>query len=66
MATHTEYALRRPCISEVFDFPLAIAASKACGAKCLVSGQDGKILNLVATGAAAVGAVVANERAVAE
>lgn len=61
MATHAEYALRCPGISQVFDLSLAISASKACCAEGLVSRENGEVLDLVAAGAATVSAVVADE-----
>ncbi|KFY20889.1 hypothetical protein V493_07604, partial [Pseudogymnoascus sp. VKM F-4281 (FW-2241)] len=45
---------------------MPFAAAEAGGAEGLVAGQDGEVLDLVAAGAAAVGAVVADEGAVAE
>lgn len=66
MAAHTKYALRRSCISEVLDLPFAVPASEAGRAEGLVACEDGQILNLVAAGAAAVCAVVADEGAIAE
>lgn len=66
MAAHAKDALGGPCITEIFNLALAVSTAKAAGAKGLISGQDGQVLNLVATGAATVGAVVANEGAVAE
>jgi hypothetical protein len=66
MTRHAEYALGRACISKVFDLSLAIPAAEAAGAKRLITGQDGQVFDLVATGTATVGAVVADERPVAE
>lgn len=66
MAFHAKDALRGPGIFEVFDLLLAVTTSKARGAEGLVAGEDGKILDLVPTCAAAIGAVVADQRAVAE
>ena len=66
MTAHAEDALRGPRISEILNLLLAVATSKACTAECLLSGENGKILDLVSAGIAAVSAVVADERAVAE
>lgn len=66
VAFHAEHSLRSPCIFEVFDLLLADPTSKARCAEGLVTGQDGKILDLVPTRAAAVGTVVADQGAVAE
>lgn len=63
---HAKNALRGPCIFEVFDLLLAVPTSKAGGAEGLVAGEDGKILDLVPTCTAAVGAVVTDQGAVAE
>lgn len=43
-----------------------MSTAETGGTKRLVAGQNGKILDLVPTGAAAIGTVVADERAVAE
>ena len=66
MAAHAKDALRRACISEVLDLPLAVPAAETRSAEGLVAGEDSQILNLVAAGAAAVCTVVADERAIAE
>lgn len=66
MAAHAEDALRCPRVAQILDLPLAVATSETARTECLVTGQDGQILNLVVAGTAAVGAVVAYERAVAE
>lgn len=66
MAFHTKDALRRPGIFEVFNLLLAIPTAEAGGTKGLIAGEDGKILNFVPTRTATVGAIVANERAVAQ
>ena len=65
MALHTEDALRRPGILQILDLLFAIAAFEACGAKGLIPGKDGEILNLVPTYAATVRTIVADERSVA-
>ena len=61
MTVHAEYALRRAGISQVLNLFLAIAALEAVCTKGLVSREDGQVLNLVPTAAAAVCAVVANQ-----
>lgn len=66
MAIHAEDTLRGPSIAQVFYLPLAIPTSEACSAEGLVPGKNGQILDLISTGAAAVGAVVANEGAIAK
>ena len=64
MAVHAKYPMRSPGIPEILDLSLAVPASEACRAEGLVSGEDSQVLDLVPAGAAAVGAVVADERAV--
>lgn len=66
MAGHAEYALRSSSISKIVDFPLAIATSETVCTEGLISCQYSQILDLVVAGAAAVGAIVADERPVAE
>lgn len=66
MAAHAEDALGGARISQVLNLPLAVATPKAAGAEGLVASQDGQVLDLVAAGIAAVRAVVADQRAVAE
>lgn len=66
MAVHAENALRCSSISKVFNLSLAVATFETVGAKGLVSGQNGKIFNLVEAAAAAVGAVVAYEGTIAK
>lgn len=51
-------------IAQILDLALAIPAAEAVGAESLVSGQDGQVLDLVVAVVAAVGAVVAYQRAV--
>ena len=58
--------MARARIAQVLNLPLAVATAEAGGAECLVAGEDGEVLDLVAAGIAAVGAVVADERTVAE
>lgn len=66
MAVHAENTLRSPGIAQVFYLPLAVAALEAIGAECLVACKDREVLNLVVTAATAVGAIVADEGAIAE
>jgi hypothetical protein len=66
MARHAEDSLRGASIAQVLDLALAVPASEAVCAKGLVAGQDGQVLDLVSAVVAAVGAVVADERAIAE
>ena len=66
MAVHAKDALRRSRIAKVLDLFLAIAAFEAVCAKSLVTSQYSQIFNLVVAGAAAVGAVVADQRPVAK
>lgn len=66
MAFHTKNPLRSPGIFQVFNLFLTVSAFEAGRAKGLVTGEDSQILDLVATCAAAIGAVVADERPVAE
>lgn len=66
MTGHTEYALRGSRISKIVNFPLAIATPETICTERLISCQYSQILDLVVACAAAVGAVVANERSVAE
>jgi hypothetical protein len=66
VARHAEDALRGAGIAQVLDFALAVAAAEAIGAEGLVARQDGQILDLVAAVVAAICAVVAYQRAVAE
>ena len=66
MAAHAEDTLRRAGIAKVLDLALAVATTEAVGAEGLVAGQDGEVFDLVAAGIAAVGAVVADERAIPE
>lgn len=45
---------------------LAVPTPEAARAEGLLAGEDGQVFDLVPTGIAAVGAVVADERAIAE
>lgn len=66
MAAHAEDSLRSPRISEVLYLALAIPTAETCCTKGLVTGKNGQILNLVPTGATAVGAIVADEGTVTQ
>lgn len=66
MAVHAEHSLAGSRISQVLNLFLAVAATKAAGTICLVAGKNGEILDLVAAGAAAVCAVVADKGAIAK
>jgi hypothetical protein len=58
--------MRRPGVPQVFDLTLAVPTPEACCTKSLVARQDGEVFDLISARAAAVGAVVADQRAVAE
>lgn len=66
MAAHAKYTLRCPGIAQVLNLPLTVPTPKAGRTECLVSGQDGQVLNLVPTRIAAVCAVIAYKRSIAE
>ena len=66
MARHAEDTLRGASIAQVLNLALAVPASEAVCTEGLVTSQDGQVFDLVATGIAAVCAVVANEGSVAE
>jgi len=66
VAAHAEDALGGAGVAQVLYLALAVSAAKTAGAKGLVAGEDGQVLDLVAAGVAAVRAVVTDERAVAE
>ena len=66
MTFHTKNPLRRPGIFEVFNLFLTIPAFEAGRAEGLVSRKDSEVLDLIATCAAAVGTVIADEGTVAE
>lgn len=55
-----------PGIAQVLDLSLAIPTAEACCAKGLVSGQDGQVLNLITASTAAVGAIIADQRAISK
>ena len=64
VTVHAEDALRGTGIAKVLDLVFAATTSEAVGAKGLIAGQDGEILNLLVTGATAVGAIVADQRSI--
>jgi hypothetical protein len=66
MTVHAKNALRCTRISQILDFPLTIPAFETVRAEGLVSGQDRKVLDFVATIAAAIGTVVAYQGAITE
>lgn len=66
MTLHAEDALACTRVTKVLDFALAVAAFEAVGAKRLVAGEYGQIFDFVSACAAAVGAIIADERAVAK
>lgn len=66
MTGHAEDTLRRASIAQVLNLALAVPAPEAARAEGLLTGEDCQILDLVAAGTAAVGAIIADERAVAE
>lgn len=66
VAFHAKDTLRRPCIFEVLDLLLTVPTSKTGRAECLVAREDGEILDFVPTRTAAIRAIIANQRAVAE
>lgn len=65
MALHAENALGCLCILEVFNLSLAIPAFEAFGTESLVASEDSKILYLILTDSAAVGAIITDEGAIA-
>lgn len=66
MALHAEDALGRLCIFQIFDLSLAVPALEASRTESLVTSENGKIFYFVLTDCAAVGAIVADEGAVAQ
>lgn len=66
MAAHAEDALTGARITQVLNLPLAVSTLEACRTESLIAGKNGKILNLVAAGAAAVRAVVADKGPIAQ
>jgi hypothetical protein len=66
VAIHAEDALGCARISQILDLPFAVATSEARATERLITREDGKILDLVSAGIAAVRAIVAYQRAVAK
>lgn len=66
MTAHAKDALRRPSVAQILYLSLAVSTSEAGCAKGLVTGEDRQVFDLVVARAAAVGAVVADEGAIAE
>jgi len=66
MALHAEDALGCFGIFEVLDLALAVPAFEAFRTECLLPCEDRQILDLVFADGTAVGAVVADEGAIAE
>ena len=64
MAFHAEYPLRSPCITQILNLFLAIAAPKATRTEGMVACKNSQILNLIPACAAAVCTIVADERAI--
>ena len=60
MTRHAEDALASPRVSQVVNLALAIPAFEAVCAEGLVACEDGKVFDLIVTGRAAIGAVVAD------
>ena len=59
MTAHAKDSLRRSGVTKVLDLPFAVPTSEASSTEGLVPSKDSQVLDLVATGTAAVGAVVA-------
>jgi hypothetical protein len=66
MTAHAKVTVRRSCIAQVLDLPLAVPTTKAWLAIGLISRKDREVFNFVAASAAAVRAVIANEGAIAK
>lgn len=66
MTAHAKDALRCSSIAEILNFSLAVPAAKASRTECLIPRKDSQVLNLIATCAAAVCTVVADEGAIAQ
>lgn len=66
MAVHAKDTLGSASISQILNLSFAIPALEAICAKCLVACEDSKILDLVPTATAAVGAVVADKGSVTQ
>jgi hypothetical protein len=66
MTGHAEDALRGTGIAQVLDLALAVPTPETVCTEGLVAGQNGQVFDLVPAMVAAICAVVADERAVAE
>lgn len=66
MAVHTKYTLGGPSISKIFNLSLAISTLEAVCAEGLIASKNGEIFYFVHATTAAIGAVVADKRAIAE
>ena len=66
MTVHAKYPLRRPGIAKILDLLFTVPTFEAGGTEGLVSGENRQVFDLVAAGAAAVCAVVANEGTITE
>jgi hypothetical protein len=66
VARHAEDSLRGAGIAQILDLALAVSTPEAVGTESLVARQNSQVLDLVPAMVAAVGAVVADERAVAK
>jgi hypothetical protein len=66
MAGHAKDTLRGSCVAQVLDLAFANPAPEARRTKGLISSQNSKIFNFIATCAATVGTVVAYQRTITE
>lgn len=66
MTGHAEDALGCLCVFQILNLALAIPAFETLGAKGLFAGEDSEVFDLVLADGAAVGAIVADEGAIAE
>jgi hypothetical protein len=60
VTVHAEDALGCSRITKILNLPLAISAFETVGAECLITGEDGKILNLITAAAATVCTIIAD------
>lgn len=66
MAAHAEDPLGGSRVSQVLNLSLTVATPEARRAERLVTSEDGEVFDLVSASTAAVCAVVADERPIAE
>lgn len=66
MTLHAEYSLCSSSVAEILNLLLAIPTFEAISTESLVSSQDRQILDFVATAAAAICTIVANQRPVSK